>query len=247
MPVIRSRTPHRPETPPIWYVRRGSSEDGPLSTRMLLQGVYSGHLPEDTPVRCDRFDGWRCVQDIREVRALIKKVDQHDGRWSMPQGWLPPSSEQATWEASRKALAISHGQLEPLLIGLYLAARQTDADVGLLHVFSRSRHALMTVFSLGEGMEQQEGRVVPPFDEACKAALMGRGVMGSRGRGGAHRAVAKRLNCGHVRVQGLAMLPLRKDGFLFAMIELGRWDHPFRDGDKRRLAVVAAAMEERYG
>jgi hypothetical protein len=201
----------------------------------------------DALVRSDHFVRWRELDEIREVRALIRELERRGRGWSMPVGWLPPTPEQQAWQASERALGITRGQLEPLLVGLYLASRQTGADVGLLHVFSRSRGRMVTVFSLGEGLDEQENRLMSEDDPAFRAALEGRGVMGSHGLGTAQRAVAERLNHGAVRIQGLAMLPLRVEGALVAMVELGRWDHPFRAADKRRLAVVAGAIEQHFG
>lgn len=40
------------------------------------------------------------------------------------------------------------------------------------------------------------------------------------------------------------MVPVRIGGRTYAMVELGRFDHPFRACDKARLAGVRTAVEE---
>jgi hypothetical protein len=216
-----------PTGAPEWLVCNGGVTVGPVRTDLLLRGVIHGRVPSTAWVRQTGWQNWRELGRIREVSALTRVLDR---RVDEPE--LEPSSLYEGVEVVAQAADVG----EALLIALHAAAGATSATVGLAH---RVREPLLlpTTSCLFEAPAERLGEVLPWSDPAFTLARTGRGriLSGSGERGGVQQAVSNRLSPG-IPLAGLAVLPLMLNGQLFAMLELGRSDHPFRSSDSVALA-----------
>ena len=246
MPNRRSKPPASLKAPPLWYVRTGVSVTGPMTTASLLHGVAFGRVPDDSLVRGHAWDHWRRAFQIREVAALRKVQHRAGAGWQPHDGWKPPTPDEEGKSFARKFLRAAVTPLEALMLTLSAAVEATRAEVGLVHRFRGTQRAFVTSFTFGDELEPLAGMVIPGHDAACAAAVDGKGVWGSQGVGSAQRAILGRLSHGGRSLRGLAMVPVRVHGRTYAMLELGRGDHPFRSCDKARLAGVRTAVEERF-
>lgn len=239
----RSCSSTAPKTPPLWYVSDGLSVVGPMTTTTLLQGVAFGRVSEDSFVRAHEWERWRNVLQIREVCALRREQDRSG---QLPaEGWKPPTPTEQGWLLAQKFLRCAESPGEALLLSLHAGVEATRAEVGMVHRFKGLGQAFVTSFTYGGELEPRVGSAIAGFDPACAAAVDGRGVWGSQGKGPAQRAIVERLGQG-ASLRGVAMLPVRVMGHTYAMIELGRADHPFRACDKARLAGVRRALESLF-
>jgi len=223
----------------------GEQVQGPMNTATLLQGVSHGEVPDHSLVRGHIWSEWRELPRIREVQALQRMKTRIGPHWHPPSGWLPPWPGDEAEHNTARTLSIAVSELETLLLALHAAVQETGAHLGLVHRFRPQDGVFATVFTHGPSLNVLEGEAVPGHDAAGAAALRGRGVVGHRGLGSAQRSIVERLGRSSAELHGVAMFPLRAGGRTFAMIELGRSDHPFRTCDKQRLAGVRRAAEHR--
>ena len=246
MPTRRTNPQTSLKAPPLWYVRTGVTVVGPMTTASLLRGVAFGRVPDDSLVRGHAWDHWRRAFQIREVCAL-RKVQERAGKgWQPQHEWKPPTPDEEGKAFARKFLRASMSPGESMLLTLHAAVEATRAEFGLVHRFRSAEQAFVTSFTYGDGLEPLAGVAIPGHDAACAAAVDGKGVWGSQGVGSAQRAIMGRLfHAGHA-LRGVAMVPVRVLGRTYAMLELGRMDHPFRGCDKARLAGVRTAVEEQF-
>jgi len=212
---------------PEWLVYNGGVTVGPVRTDLLLRGVIHGRVPSTAWVRQTNWQNWREVGRIREVSALTRVLDRRLDA---------PEPEPSSLKEGAEAVAHATDLGEALLIALHAAAQATSATVGLAH---RIREPLLlpTTSCLFEAPSERLGEVLPWSDPAFTLARSGRGRLlpGPGERGSVQQAVSARLSPG-VPLAGLAVLPLMVNGQLFAMLELGRSDHPFRSNDSVELA-----------
>ncbi len=227
------------KAPPLWYVCSRGAVTGPMNTATLLRGVAVGHVPIDSYVRAHVWEHWRGVLQIREVCAF-RRAQEEPGEVS---GSRPPDEQGEALARGFLRCAISPG--ESLLLALHAAVEATRAEVAMVHRFRAPQRAFVTSFTHGGELDPLVGTQLPGFDAACAAAIDGRGVWGSQGVGSAQRALVQRLGQG-AALRGVAMVPVRVGGRTYAMIELGRSDHPFRACDKARLAGVRRVLEETF-
>ncbi|HYP74321.1 MAG TPA: hypothetical protein VER12_00110 [Polyangiaceae bacterium] len=216
-----------PTGAPEWLVCNGGVTVGPVRTDLLLRGVIHGRVPSSAWVRQTGWQNWRELGRIREVSALARVLDRR---------FDEPGQEPSTLHDGAEAVAQAADLGEALLIALHAAAQATSATVGLAH---RVREPLLlpTTSCLFEAPSERLGEVLPWFDPAFALARSGRGRMlvGSGERGGVQRAVSARLSPS-TPLAGIAVLPIMVNGQMFAMLELGRSDHPFRTNDSVELA-----------
>lgn len=218
---------------PRWVVSNGSTTVGPVSTDLLLRGIEAGRIPPTCWVRDEAWDSWRMPHEIREVSTWCKNKVPHDG----------PTAYDAY--VSDYCFEFMPDPLEMVTFCLEAGMAATGATVGLAH---RVREPLgLPVTSCVEGVEPAEalGQVVMGYDEALMVARQGRIVLSTPNESPAARAIARRMSAHSLALSGVAMFPVLKGGGVFAMIELGRVDHPFRSGDARlltRIAFAAAAQ-----
>jgi hypothetical protein len=198
-------------------------------------------------VRERQWRDWRPLDTVREVAALRRDQARY--------GQIHVSRTRCHYTGPRtdvglallrKRLHWAKGPTEALSIGLSDAMRETGALVGAVH--KRHIHmqtkGLATVIVMGPGMLRRVGRVVDADDPVLALAVSGQSLFGEPNHLPA-TIVQERLG-GFPACSGVAMMPIRCAGRLFAMIELGRPDHAFRMGDMRRLALIANAVSERF-
>ncbi|PIE05547.1 MAG: hypothetical protein CSA75_04170 [Sorangium cellulosum] len=216
-----------------------------MTTANLLRDVAFGRVPEDSLVRGHVWHRWRWVRQIREVCAFRRVQAQVQDGWQPLQSRKPPTPFEEGQDFANRFLRASTSPTESLLVALHAAVEATRAEYGMVHRFRPHRRAFVTCFTVGDGLEPWVDLELAGFDAACVAAVEGRGVWGSHGIGAAQRAIVSRLGQ-NLPLRGVAMVPIRSIGRTVAMLELGRSDHPFRACDKRRLAGVRSALEQRY-
>lgn len=231
------------KAPPLWYVRTGVAESGPMTTAALLRGVAFGQVPDDSLVRGHAWNHWRRAFQIREVCAL-RNVQERAGRgWEPHQDWRPPTPGEEGRAFAQRFLRTAMSPTEALLLSLHASIEATRAQMGLIHRVRGPDGAFVTSFAWGDDLEPTVGQRIAHYDAARLAALDGKGVWGSQGVGAAQRAIVQRLASGGRRLTAVAMVPVTVGASTYAMLELGRADHPFRHCDKARLAGVRSAIE----
>lgn len=212
---------------PEWLVCNGGVTVGPVRTELLLRGVIHGRVPTSAWVRQTGWENWRNLGQIREVSALSRMLERRVDESESP---------AATLREGVDAVAQASDLGEALLIALHASAHATSATSGLAH---RVREPLLlpTTSCAFEVPSERLGEVLPWFDPAFALARAGRGriLSGSGTRGSVQHAVSARLSPG-AALAGVAVLPIRVNGQLWAMLELGRSDHPFRTSDSVELA-----------
>jgi hypothetical protein len=207
-------------------VCNGGVTVGPVRTDLLLRGVIHGRVPSTAWVRQTGWQNWRELAKIREVSALTRVLDRRVDEAA------PGAS---TLHESAEAVAQAADVGEALLIALHAAAQATSATAALAH---RIREPLLlpTTSCAFEAPCERLGEVLPWFDPAFALARSGRAslLLGSGDSGSVQRTVSERLSPG-IPLAGLAVLPIMVNGGLYAMLELGRSDHPFRSSDSKEL------------
>jgi len=218
---------------PRWVVSNGATTVGPVSTDLLLRGLEAGRIPPTCWVRDEAWESWRQPHEIREVSVWSKNQVPHDG----------PTAYDAY--VSDYCFEYMPDPLEMVRFCLAAAMAATGATVGLAH---RVREPLgLPVTSSVEGADPGDalGQVVMDYDEALAVAREGRIVLSSPTASPAARAIARRLYAHTLALSGVAMFPILTGGGVYALIELGRIDHPFRASDTKlltRIAFAAAAQ-----
>jgi len=231
--------------PPLWFVTNGEVTVGPVTTNLLLRGIAHERVPDDCLVRERRWSGFRALDSVREVAALrreiatIGSVTVPVARYGEPGVRACPSTERL-----RARLAWARDPSEVLNLCLLEAVWFTGALVGLVHRRTFPYPGLVTVGTAGPGLGRQMGLPVYRDDPVLALAQEGRSLFGEPGDL-ASAVVQDRLG-GLAASSGVAMVPVHVNGRLYALLELGRPDHAFRDEDVRRVARIARAAAERF-
>jgi hypothetical protein len=212
-----------------WYVKNGGHVVGPVPTDLLLRGIRHGRVPGGSMVRRESWTTWRRLNQIRE--AADAAADRSAAGADVP----------SPAELVRRA----RDPGEALLLGLHLAVRSTLADVGLVHRVANPSAGLVTSMFHGWALERQMGDALKAHDPAVDLARAGTFVLSGPNDSDAARSVAERLRCCPFVLRGVAMVPVRYAGRLDAMIEIGRFDHPFRAVDAASLHGIATALVHR--
>lgn len=217
--------------PPSWYVTNGDRVVGPLHTNVLLRGIAEGRVDRECYVAQHDWSNWREQNYIREIRALR--------RWQYSQRVCPDIEPVQRALGGRRVdtspLTDARDREELFSRALTIAVRSTKANVGVLHQPRPPFVGLVTSWAFGPGMGLNLGEVIPWHDEARAKVNLDEAVLGQPDRDGWARASARRL-CTSIagRVAGVALVPIDFGG-LRGLLELGRYDHPFRQSDVRVL------------
>ncbi len=228
---------------PSWYVTNGSAVIGPVNTRLLLRGVAAGRVERNCFVARHSWSNWRCQNEIREIRSLRR--------------WLYAQRTVQSIEPIKQALRAPRVDSSPLeevsssdqLLGqaLQMAVRTTRASVGVLHQARPPFVGLVTSWAHGPGMGLNLGEVVPWHDDARVVAGKGPATIGTPESHVWARSSARRLTSRvHQRISGVALVPVRLGGTR-GLLELGRFDHPFRASDTAALEDLGRSIELRFG
>lgn len=218
-----SRPARRP--PPLWFVSDGELTVGPVRTELLQRGVRCQRIPEGCWVRELTWRTWRPLEQIREVRAVLRAQGE---------------SSRAPDEELELRFALASDAAEVLTFALHECCERTGASFGLVHRAWPGRSEPLTSVVRGLGMTVRLGRAVPAGDPAAQLARVGGLVMGPPGAGLVERAIAARFGA-PPDLAGVALLPLGAGRDLLGVIELGRVGHSFRASDTETLARIGDA------
>jgi hypothetical protein len=228
---------------PNWYVTNGTAVVGPVNTNLLLRGVADGRVSRDCYVAQYSWSGWREQNRIREIRALR--------RWQFSQRVVPdiepvkramraPRFDGSVLDSERSGRKLLSRALE-------LAVRATRASVGIVHQPRPPHVGLVTSWAHGPGMGLNLGEVVPWNDDARVVAAEDHALLGQPDQDDWARSSARRLSSSvHHRVSGVALVSIRFGGTR-GLLELGRYDHSFRNSDVTVLEDLSHSLVDRLG
>jgi hypothetical protein len=228
---------------PNWYVTNGSRVVGPVNTNLLLRGIAHGRVNRECHVAQHSWSNWREQNYIREIRSLR--------RWQFSQRQRP---EIEPIKQAMRAPRFDDSALEGLGAGdalftkaLEMAVQATRASVGIVHQPRPPHVGLVTSWAYGPGMGLNLGEVVPWYDEARVVASDDRAMLGQPDQDDWARSSARRLSNGlNRRVSGVALVSVNF-GSARGLIELGRYDHGFRQSDVAVLEDLSNSIVLRLG
>lgn len=230
--LLRVHTAHGFEPAPAWLVSNGDLTVGPVPTHLLVRGFLEGRIPSECRVQPSSGGEWRALDEVREIRAL------YNGRADAePESVLERPQQTLRW------LADARDASEALALSLHGACVSTQASVGALY---RVRPPVdLPVVSACVGDASLElGQVVPRRDPALLLAREGEPCTLEPESCAAASAIARRL-CPDREPAGLALIPIRSATDLAGVLELARFDHPFRASEVRALVSLMAATVAR--
>jgi hypothetical protein len=226
-----------------WYVTDGSAVIGPVQTNLLLRGVAQGRVPRGCYVAQHSWSNWREQNQIREIRSLR--------RWQYSQRQKPeiePVAQALRGQRFDAAPLAGIDRGEQLIEkALELAVKSTRASVGVVHRPLPPHIGLVTSCVHGPDLRGNLGEVVPWNDGARVMSTEDVPVLGRPEQDDWARASARRLSTVvHPRVTGVAVVPVSFGGAR-GLIELGRYDHSFRQTDLLVLEDLSRSIMARLG
>lgn len=232
MLVAPSRLAVQNRPPPLWFVSNGELTVGPVRTHLLQRGVWFQRIPEDCWVRELTWKSWRRLDEIREVRTVLRAMTT-GASWTAD----PRETER---EARVQRFRRGSDTAEMLSFALHECVEQTGASFGLLHrPWGSSAHPVTTAVR-GIGMTVRLGKSVPPSDPVVALARVGGVVVSPPNAGAVERSIAERFGS-PADLSGVAMVPVSVGRSLVAVIELGRVGHSFRSADVGIISDIAEA------
>jgi hypothetical protein len=230
--TVARNTPRRVVPPPLWLVSNGETSVGPVNSDLLRRGVWHSRIPEDCVVRALTWRTWRPLHEIREVRAVLAAREAGDL-------YFMPSSIPSTVEIAGR-LARASDAAEVLSLALGEACTRTGAGYAVIHRAFRAWGTPMTTCVRGIGMSSRLGCPLPENDPSIALARLGGVVVAPPDAGRVEGVIAERFGAPG-DLAGVAMVPIVRAEFLYAVIELGRVGHGFRTTDLPYLERVADA------
>ena len=222
------------ELAPAWLVSNGDLTVGPVATHLLVRGFLDGRIPVDCQVRPDFGGEWRSLHEVREIRAVQQGTE------------APKSSPLGSPRQVVRWLSDARDLGEAMLFSLHGACSVTQAAIGALYRVRAPLQVPVVSACYGDPLLEL-GEVVPRRDPAFCLAHEGEPTVLLPESSLAARAIALRL-CPDRLPAGLAIIPIRAATELAGVIELARFDHPFRASEVRSLIPLMAAtvgrMEE---
>jgi hypothetical protein len=255
--------------PDQWFVTNGVVAVGPMEFERLASGVAHGRIPASSFVR---HRSWKVWRDLREIEGLstadrlemVRRLagisvvaeeraadptsypppplDPRDRLESVVESQPPLSSVRAASVDPVGVLAAARDLEDALLLTLSTAVAAANADAGLLHRDRPELGVVVTTYAHGERSESLLGARLAVDDPSLVAARTGRTVMGEPQLGDVGRYVAGRFSPCLGTVRGVAMVPVIVFGDLYAVVELGRAQTPFRAREIARVEDVIEAL-----
>lgn len=226
-----------------WYVTNGSKVVGPVKTNLLLRGVAEGRVSRECYVARYSWSNWREQNQIREIRSLRRwqySKQTHPEIEPVKQALRMPRFDDAAFSGIDRGERLLQKALE-------VAVQTTRASVGVVHQPLPPHIGLVTSVVHGPGMRENLGEVVPWHDDARVVAGEDGPVLGQPDADDWARTSARRLSTvAHPRVSGVAVVPV-KFGATRGLIELGRYDHGFRQTDLLLLEDLSLTIMRRLG
>jgi hypothetical protein len=226
-----------------WFVTNGERVVGPMPTADLVRSVAMGQIGESCQTWHEGLPGWRPLDSIREVRALIRARASRGDDWIPSETWKPGGGPEAA--ARRAALWMDDAADESEVVALALQAvvLETRAHVGLAHRPKRALGALETRAVFGSIGQELLGYEVPADDLAIRIARRGTAVLE---RGPAGVVPQSRALCvAGASAAGVALAPIYLGAKLVAVLEVAREDRAFRRGDRAWMRAVVRAAATR--
>ncbi len=229
---------------PEWYVTNGERVVGPIATGALVHGIATGVVGESCLAWHSGFPGWRPLDTVREVRALVGARAARGEDWVPSETWKPGGGPQAA--VSRASLWMDDASDEDEVVTLALQAMvlETRATVGYAHRPLKPLGSLETRAVFGEGGFEQLGGEVVADDAAIRVARRGVALFDVAAKA-THlsRTMGSRLS--DTTLRGLALAPIYLGGKLVAVIEIAKRGRPFRNADTTWMRAVAQAAARR--
>jgi hypothetical protein len=228
---------------PNWYVTNGTSVVGPVGTSLLLRGIADGRVTRECQVAQYSWSNWREQNRIREIRSLRRwqySAERVTGIEPVKQAMRAPRLDNSPLEREDSGDRLLSKALE-------MAVRSTKASVGIVHRPRPPHVGLVTSWAHGPGMGLNLGEVVPWHDDARVVTGDDRALLGEPELDDWARCSARRLSSSvHRRVSGVAVVSV-KFGGSSGLLELGRYDHSFRQSDVAVLEDLSNTIVARLG
>jgi len=225
-----------------WYVTNGSAVVGPVNTSLLLRGIAHGKVSRECFVAQHSWSNWREQNRIREIRSLRRwQFSQRQNPHIEPvaQALRAPRFDEGTLAGIQRGEVLLERPLE-------MAVQTTRASVGVVHRPLPPHIGLVTSCVHGPGLRGNLGEVVPWNDDA-RIVASEEPMLGQPDQDDWARCSARRLSTvSHPRVSGVALMPVAFGGTR-GLIELGRYDHSFRQSDLAVLEDLASTIVQRLG
>jgi len=221
-----------------WYVTNGNAVVGPVNTSLLLRGIAHGRVSRECFVAQHSWSNWRQQNHVREIRSLR--------RWQYSQRQNPqiePVAQALRGRSFDQGMLAGFERGEKLLEkALQVAVQSTRASVGVVHRPLPPHIGLVTSCVHGPDLRSNLGEVVPWNDDARVVAGEDHAILGQPDQDDWARCSARRLSTvAHPRVSGVAVVPVSFGGTR-GLIELGRYDHSFRQSDLNLLEELSDSI-----
>ena len=253
-----------------WFVTNGLEAVGPVSFGLMQRGLDAGRIPVDSFVRHSSWKVWRKLRDIeglskeqreKKVAELAEVSAAVEARASDPRNEAPPPPPAEELEGPANdatppslqppsidpetVFASAEDLEQAFLLALSTSVTAASAHIGLIHVVRPDLKTTACSFAQGHGVEALLGERMAENDPALLAAQAGHTVMGEMRLGEAGKHIAGRVARALPGPRGVAMVPVRMNGALLALIELGRSTRPFRAREIAPVEAVADALVAR--
>ena len=212
-----------------WFASDGAAARGPFGVHEILALVAAEQLPEDTWVWQPAWQEARPLATVREFHSQHASSEAED---------VSPEQEWCDWLDQ----ACDTNELVAMTLqGLVLA---TNASLGLAYRRHRTGDFVATA-AVGLRGAALLGSSASAKDPALTRAKLGPVVLPHANASRAGTACLNRL--GELDGSSVALTPLFVGSKLLAVLELGRSDHPFRNGDSSYLRGTARTASDRAG
>jgi hypothetical protein len=210
---------------PRWLVRTGDTVVGPVPTELLVRGVSEGKVPRGSWVRHERSLEWRRLEQVRELSSAAVSADS------------------GPLSGCVRDLAAARDEGEVFLFLMHGAVAATGSGLGVLHRTRAASTPLVTSCVLGLS-DERLGQIVTADDPLLRMARSGDCVHGDPADGFLQQMIAERL-APNAELAAVIMVPVFYGTELVAMLELGRADHGYRQGDVEALQRLSAFAVDR--
>ena len=211
----------RQAAPDRWYVTNGTTSVGPVNLDLIARGVEAGKVPTTSFVRHEAWKVWRPLTEIAVVTddGLPPTDDVLASTLTDDIMSLARPATLADMTPS-DALAATADLHDGMLFLLTAVVQRLQADAALVHRVED--HGLVVMCAHGPDMVRMLGHRTRLVDPVVTAAAAGVVVVAEPVGGPAGTAIRARMAQLGVHAEGAFMVPLRLDGRLVALLEVGR-------------------------
>jgi hypothetical protein len=227
-----------------WYVTNGETVVGPVDTNLLLRGVAFGQVGQGCFVWRKGWEDWRDVTAVREVCALRRTQAQRGPEWVPTRAYDPELPHGFAVARAERWMDGACDESEVVALMLQALVFETRAAIGLAHRPRGPLGELETRAAFGVGAQARLGEVLAPNDAAVRKARFGPTIFDAEIGSAESEVAGSRLSV-RAAVRGVALAPVYARGRLFAVLEVGKCDRPFRRSDGAWLRAVSRAAAAR--